>query len=73
MCDYVLIFSHIDFFMQRTDDSSFTGQLRDSTVAFSEGDQAKSMDDFVMSVEMTPVKVKRAAVSSDQDQSITEH
>ena len=53
--------------IQRTDDSSFTGQLRDSTVAFSEGEQAKSMDDFVMSVEMTQVKVKQAVVS------ITEH
>ena len=69
MCNYYFVF------VQRTDDSSFTGQLRDPTVAFSEGgrEQEKSMADFVMSVEMPPVKVKRAAVSSVQDQSITEH
>ena len=55
------------YYMQRNDDSSFIGRLRDPTCVYSDNapEQAKSMSDFVVAIEMAPVAVKPTVVISE--------
>ena len=62
-------------FEQHTDESAFTGRLRDPTVGYSESarEQAKPIADFEVAIEMNTVTVTQAVVAPKHQQSVSDN